>query len=52
MKKTYIAPETTVMNTEVSELIAMSYNTDVANGSDQFLSNEDKDWNIWGSDED
>lgn len=51
MKKTYIAPETMVLNVETAGMIAESLVINAELSGSQALTNEDKSWDIWGSDD-
>ena len=49
MKKTYIAPETMVLNVETTGMIAESLAINASKSGSEALTNEDKSWDIWGS---
>ena len=52
MKKTYIAPATEIVNVQVESMLALStIQGKSASSSAEVLTNEDKDWNIWDSEE-
>ena len=52
MKKTYIAPATEIVDVQVESMLALSTITSsTASAELDVLTNEDKDWNIWDSEE-
>ena len=52
MKKTYIAPATEIVDVQVESMLALSTITSgKASAEFDVLTNEDKDWNIWDSEE-
>ena len=49
MKKTYIAPETLVLNVELTVMISASLPIDAGVSGGEAYAPRHKDWDIWGS---
>lgn len=49
MKKTYIAPETLVLNVELTVMISASLPIDAGVTGDKAYAPRHNDWDIWGN---